>query len=385
MTNLEFAIRSRHGSGIRRVLGRALVSLAALCVLGIPALVLDPALAHADKVEKLVKKAEKYLEKGDKRRDNGKAKRAVRYWEKALAAYQDANEEGPSPELVLAIARTEVRLERYMDAVGHLQKVIKVLEDGEVKSQAEKELEDLKSQVALVSFDILPEGAELSIDGQVRGKAPFSDPVFLAPGEHTFKVTAEGVDTHEETLTLEAGGESTRQIHLGDTGPEPEATDPEGTDPEGTDPEPEGTDPEPEVKEPDPEADTPVLTARKKVDKPGKGTLILGSAVTVGLLAGATVTGLSAISKHDQFEDPANSAEVREDARSSGKTLRLVTDLMLVAAVAAGSYTAYHYFGSYRPQSKAYGEQQSQSGGPSVVISPYVDGEGAGLAVTGRF
>ena len=95
----------------------------------------------------------------------------------------------------------------------------------------------------------------------------------------------------------------------------------------------------------------------------------------------ATITGLSAVSKHSTFEDENASPGDRRDAKDAGKTLALVTDLCLVGTLVAGGFTAYWYFFKYKPaQRKLAGEHQAKA-----RVVPWVQPDAGGFVVAGSF
>lgn len=325
--------------------------------------------AHADEksdARKLLQAGDKYIQRGDRYKDRGKESRAVKYYERALESYQKAHRLVPKVTIYYAIANAEVKLGRYLEAVEHYQQVIDEVDNDELKAQAQSALDTgARPHLAAVVLRIKPEGAEISVDGQLRGVAPLQKPLYLLPGEHIVTVTAEGFTPHEDTLTLEAGIEIEREVEL------------------------EGIPvivkkPKIEPRSPD-EPDQRRKSRPTRLRKPGKGSLILGSALAVSLGAGATFTGLSAVSRESTANDESASLAARDDARSSGKTLALVTDVLVIGAVAAAAYTTYQYFSVYRPKARAYEEQERRRNDPKYWASPYVHGNGGGLVFGGRF
>ena len=400
---------------------QAIVLIAAIAVIvsGLFAVDAAPALASdTKKARKLLQKGDKYLRRADRRAQQGKGKRAKRYYQKALTNYQKAYKLVPKATIFMAIARAEAGLERHADAITHFQKVVAEVDDDALKREARQHIDKLKQHVAAVKFAIGPSGAALSIDGVPRGAAPIEGMVFLAPGRHTLTVTSEGYAPYEAKLDLGAGRESTQTIELrpssaaastlntttGTSATASRATVDKPAEPESK-PAPEPairTRPKPgresrssSERRPRPVFDTerlPTLEESRKrrrrrlsVNQPGRGRMILGTTVTVGFLTGAAVTGLAALQKNDTFKDDDELRSARDDARDSGKSLALTTDILLAGATLAGAYTVYHYFTSYRPQKKAYEEHQRRRRDPTFLISGYVDGRGGGLAVLGHF
>ena len=80
-----------------------------------------------------------------------------------------------------------------------------------------------------------------------------------------------------------------------------------------------------------------------------------------------------AAQSHDEFADTQRSSEERVAARDRGKAWALTSDLLLVGALAAGSFTAWWYLDISADED---GGERAQA-----VLVPYVDPEGGGSAV----
>lgn len=343
--------------------------LKAALVVAVPLFVMaGPAPVHADETDrarKLLQEGDDHMSRGDQRRNQGREKRAMGYYEKALASYRKAYALVPTSSIFLAIAEAETKLGRYKDALAHYQRVIAEVEREELKQQARQRIEALRPHLATFMIKGLPPGADISIDAELRAVAPMAEPIVVSPGEHTLTITAEGYTPHEESITLEVGKTTEREIAMEKT---PVM-----------------------VKMPSESADEVVPQAARVAERPrqtpapGKAKVLVGGAATVVFAAGATVTGLMAMSRHDTFSDPATDPDARDSAQRSGKTLALVTDVLIGSAIIAGAYTMYQYVGVYRPERAAHDRELATRNDPKLWLSAYVDGEGGGLAVGGRF
>ena len=111
----------------------------------------------------------------------------------ALAKYQQAYNTVRSPKLYYPIAKAEVELGRYLDALAHFQQILVEVEPGSAKdaqllADSEAQIEELKAKIGMLSLDVSPEGASVSVDGVELGNAPLADAVPLLPGAHTYRV-----------------------------------------------------------------------------------------------------------------------------------------------------------------------------------------------------
>lgn len=104
--------------------------------------------------------------------------------------------------------------------------------------------------------------------------------------------------------------------------------------------------------------------------------VFVGAAVTGALAVGGAITGVLALSKHSDFEkanDGTDPAHAR-DLRDSGKTLNLVTDVLLGGAVVGAVVTSVLYFG--RP---------SVETSTTRVVYPVANTHGGGLYFSSQF
>jgi hypothetical protein len=102
----------------------------------------------------------------------------------------------------------------------------------------------------------------------------------------------------------------------------------------------------------------------------------VGLAATGVLAVGGGITGLMAMSKRNDFNAQNDGQHVQEanDLRDSGKTLNLVTDLLLGGALVAAGITSVVYFS--RPSANA-----ATVRAPSVAVGP----NGASFVLRGAF
>lgn len=320
----------------------------------------DPAAKEA--AGKFLKAGDKLIKEGDYNRKKKREEKAVDKYTRALEAYQRAFDIYPRPQLYWLIGLAEQRLGRHLDALRHYQQLLREVPDlnEDLQAQVQLNIEEAKQHVVTLTFKVTPDGATIAVDGEDVGSTPYEDALYLAPGEHVIAVTAENYSPYETTVTLEAGSESERTIDLEKipivvTKPKPR--------------------PAPPPPPPAPVSRTP---------------LVIGVAATAGLGTAAIVTGLLAVSKHGSYSDESLTDDERESARSSGKNLALVTDILWVGTIAAGAFTAYHYFKVYKPKTRSRErrieeQRKSRELSRTLRVVPYAGPETAGVAVLGSF
>jgi hypothetical protein len=347
-----------------------LAGLAALLMASwvVPDVVFQPQAAYAQDdpkakalAVKLIGAGDKAMAAGDKQRKRKREEKALEKYERALKAYEQAYDRFPSPKIFYLMGLAEHKLGRYLEAIRHFRQL---LDEAEEVSDALREsvglsIDEAKQYVVTLVFVVEPAGASISVDGEEIGEAPLEQPYFVAAGEHTIAVSAEGHAPVETTVTLEAGAESERTIALEKT--------------------------RVVAKKPKPK---PKKRKRKK-SKPGvnKTPLIAGISATVGLAALATITGLMAVSKHGTFSDETLPAADREAAKDSGKKYALITDLVWLGTAAVGAYTAYYYYGVYKPRKRGHERRMRLKNRREsrLWVVPYASPEGGGVAVSGAF
>lgn len=307
----------------------------------------------------LLQRGDRYIGRGDRMQRRGRQERARTYYERALESYQKAYELVPKDTLFFAIGGAEEKLGRFLEAVEHYQRVIDTVDNRALRKRAAARIESLAGEVAVLYLDVRPRGAEISVDRKLRGSAPLERPIYLAAGDHQLTVTAAGYSPFEATFLLEKGQTERRAIELAEV---PVI-----------------------VKTPKPmdvRVDAPPVQ-RTVVPAPSRTGVIVGMAVTAVLAAGATTTGMLALSRHQALHDASAPLEDPESLAGTGRTLAAVTDGLMAGAIVIGAYTAYQYFADYRPQRAAY--ERSRAAGRSLWFLPHAGSHGGGLAVGGRF
>ena len=298
------------------------------------------------------------IAKGDAftRRNNLSEARAQ--YEIAEQSFRKAIELGGDATVQHDLGTALAKLGKFADAVKELRVVLKAQgARADLVKKATAKIDELSAEVGTLMLVIKPEGTSISLGGVEVGKAPLAESIVLMPGTYTIAFAADGHQPREIEVKVEAGSESERTIELEQITIVVDPVKP---------------------KEPD------EVTAPLEPAPPSKRMLYIGGGVSLGLVAIGTITGIVAVGRHGTFTDADATPAEREDARSSGKSLALVTDLCLVGAVIAGGYTAYHYIYKYKPAVRKHAETkvglvpwvQPASGGSASMV-------GAGL--TGSF
>lgn len=310
--------------------------------------------AKKAKAKKLLAKGDSALARGDRHMDAGRLDKGLTAYEEALTAYSAAYDLLSNPQIYFLIALAEEKLGRYSDAMEHYQAMIKGSDNpsDQLVEQVEKAIAGVRKNLVSIDLIIEQDGAIVEVDGKKVGKSPLDGPHYMEPGKHTYIVTLEGYTPVEEHLFLEPGQMEERRFGL-DRLP---------------------------VKKP---LETPRPVVKPYNEPASRTPLIVSFASAGAFLVGATFTGILAQSKHDRYKDENLSISSREKAQSSGKTLRLVTDGLIVAGVLAASYGAYYYYSSdFSSPEKQAAKSTAQA---NLWVAPYASSDEAGLALSMSF
>lgn len=303
-------------------------------------------------------KGKQLTRQGDASARRKKADEARRHYEDALSAYRKALELGADLELHHEMAGIEEKLGRLDAAARHYRAVIaaKDVVRADILKKAKARYDELTLEIGLVAITVVPEGATISLGGTELARSPMSEPVALMPGTYTLSFAADGYQPKDLEIKVEAGSESERTIEL---------------------------EPIPVIVEAPPPP--PKRTVAPTPREPSKLPLYVGGGVAVGLTTVGIVTGIVAVSKHGTFTADDSTPNERDVARSSGKTLAVLTDVSLGVAAAAAGFTAYWYFARYKPATAARDEARETSALSKVDVVPWVQLDGGGVSVAGSF
>ena len=293
-------------------------------------------------------------------------------YEEAYREFKAAYAASPNWKILGNLGTCAFYLERDGEAIEAYKKYLaeggnKIPKDE--RTQIEKDLATLKTSLVSVSLTLEPDNASAD-DERVPSQGAHvlnrytdlgaSTTLGVHPGHHRMTVSAPQRVSEVWEFDAEPGATLSKSFTLKPEGGANEAA----VEPEQ---------PSAPLKRP--------VTEPPPVEEHGTPALVyVGLAATGALAAGATATGLVALSKHsryDQLNDERRYDEAN-DAKSTGQTLNIVTDFLIGAAVVAAGGTAYLYF------DRKKGPPADQSAA-SVRLSPQVGPSGAWMRVNGTF
>lgn len=179
-----------------------------------------------------------------KREAQAKAKAAQKLFREgdfvaALAEYTEAQRQAPLGwEYQYDIGLCEAKLGHYTEALAAFDKFLREGSGSISKKQLDATLAErdrLRESTAEVTVRIEGESsAEVFVDGESVGKAPFERPLVLKPGDHSFQAKAGPAVSAEKAEKLVAGSQKIIVLKLVDKSKEPAVlevtTDPEGAE-----------------------------------------------------------------------------------------------------------------------------------------------------------
>lgn len=241
----------------------------------------------------------------------------------ALIEFRRAYELSPNYRVLYNIGQVNIQLYNYAAARKTLEKY---LEDGGSdisatrKSQVAADLKMLAERTAFLQIAVKP-AADVTIDEQPVGKAPFSEPLLVNAGQRKIIVSRQGFISETKVVTLAGGDRKDLRFELA----------------------------------PVPKEGKPVVIVPKTVTSKSYTPAVLGWIGTGTLAIGAGIVGGFYLSKESEIDsmsqpDRVVTRQAAQDAESSATRLAVIADVLGLAAVGAG--LASLYFTLRPPQSE---------------------------------
>lgn len=212
------------------------------------------------------------------------------------------------------IGQVNLQLARYADARRALEAYLKQ-GGGEVPedrtTSVQRDLAMLEQRTAFLTVTTNVPGSEILIDDLTVGTTPLSEPLLVDAGVHRISARKPGYMPRGQQITLAGADESTLALTL-------------DLIPEG--------------------GKTIVVRETEKQMDERTVWLIAGWSTTGVLAASAVVTGFMGKGKSSDLKDLRQTETTREDlddARSSAKTLLLVSDILTASAVVVGGISLW--------------------------------------------
>ncbi|MDC0683149.1 PEGA domain-containing protein [Sorangium atrum] len=168
-----------------------------------------PPRAEAQESDALTDRARQLFADGVKAANAGK-------WAEAHAAFLAAWGLKPHYQIASNLGVACLRVGKPRDAAEYLTRYLREVPATKVqeRQRAEVSLQEARAQVAAVTVEVAPGGAEVTVDGAIVGRAPLADPVFLDPGRHEVGAKLDGYVSQTRPVDAPAGGTETVVIAL---------------------------------------------------------------------------------------------------------------------------------------------------------------------------
>jgi hypothetical protein len=165
--------------------------------------------APADPPTEDVKIARKRFQEGVAAVDAGN-------YEAARVAFRQAYALKPHPSVLRNLGQAELRTGRYLDAARHLSTFVRDTAFGTApeRDAAAKSLAQAETRVGRVLVHVDVAGADITVDGELAGRSPISDPFYAEPGDRVIRIQKEGYVPYEKTHVVEAGRAMQLQVEL---------------------------------------------------------------------------------------------------------------------------------------------------------------------------
>ncbi len=225
----------------------------------------------------------------------------------ALVEFRRAYEIAPNAAVLYNIGQTYYQLQNYAAALTTLERYL--TESGPAaahRSEVDATIETLQARVGKIAITTNVADCEITVDDEVMGKTPFSEPILVSIGRRKVTAMREGRAPETRLVDVAAGDTVQVQLALNDanSGPQPAPGTP---------------------------------SRRNYVNAAWITTGVLG-VVTVGVGATAYLFSRDLKNTRNSFDPMANEQDRRDDlAKKSSrvKTWSLVADIAGVATLAA--------------------------------------------------
>jgi hypothetical protein len=242
-------------------------------------------------------------------------------------------------------------LQQYLDAGGSRVPATR-------KSQVDKDIEQLKDRVALVSIRVNVTGAEVSVDDVSIGTSPFTQPVLVSTGRRRFSAAKDGYSIARETKEIASGDASEVTLTLNEAKPGDPQLPPSGDGP-NQDPNTGGT---PPITPPPPDDG-------KSYVVPGILWGVTGaSAIAWGVVGGLALSSNGTLGELKRTE--GRTPEEIDSKANSTSTLAIVSDVLMGTTIVAAGFATFFTITVATSEEPAASTNAPKPGGSKISFGP---------------
>lgn len=143
-------------------------------------------------------------------------------FEEARVAFEQAYQLKNQPVILLNLGLAEIKSNRPAEGGNHLLQFLREYKEAtpEDRAGANAGIEEAKRRCGQVAISVNQPGADVTIEGVVVGKSPFSDPLFAEAGTRTVGATYNGTSTSAK-VDVKKGQVSAVALAFAGVGPAP--------------------------------------------------------------------------------------------------------------------------------------------------------------------
>lgn len=138
-------------------------------------------------------------------------------WEQARDSFLGAWRIKQHWQIAANLGRAELMLNNHRSAAEHLAFFLREAPEGvsaDELQNARSLFEAARAKVGAVTINVNVSDAEVRVDGNVVGRAPLADLVFVDPGRMVIEARREGYETSRKPLDVAAGSTTTVELAL---------------------------------------------------------------------------------------------------------------------------------------------------------------------------
>jgi hypothetical protein len=128
----------------------------------------------------------------------------------ALAAFEESYGLAPRPTTLFNIAMCQKGMFRYVESAATFERyLVETAAEGatEMRQKARTAVEELEQLVGRLVVTGAPDGSAIEVDGERAGVTPLSWPISVDPGRHAVRVTHDGHEPFETSVTVASATE----------------------------------------------------------------------------------------------------------------------------------------------------------------------------------
>jgi len=142
----------------------------------------------------------------------GQAAYKAGQWQKAYDEFLAAWNLGPHPQTAAVLGLAAAKLGKHRDATEHLSYAVR--HGGTLTDEDRKVLAESRAKVGEVTVQVNVEKARVLVNGRPVGESPFSEPLYVDPGNVVIDASRDGYTAGRKSFDVTPGGAYPIQLTL---------------------------------------------------------------------------------------------------------------------------------------------------------------------------